>query len=260
MAKVEQLNTSVAAEIYARFSTIAADRGLSNAALLRDLVVEFIEAADAGRALFQKEGAPRLDATVSGLVHQLRELVMELDRAQADNARMLGKLTDKWNGGEEANRIAQEKLLAHFRAQDQAGLSPFYKRAEELLAAFEALEPKLLAALEPRLAQIADHLAQSIELAREPRQIRAVYLGDDRMLSLRFLSACGGLAIVIGLLLGLMAPGLRDNWSVFHAGRLIDSPAEMCRLIEAEYGAIDCTVPQQERDLGLRVIAHEDRQ
>jgi hypothetical protein len=33
----------------------------------------------------------------------------------------------------------------------------------------------------------------------------------------------------------------------------------MCRLIEAEYGATDCTVPQQERELGLRVIKHEDR-
>lgn len=260
MAKLEQLNTSVSSDIYTRFSAIAAERSLSNAALLRDLVVEFIEAVDAGRALFQKEAAPRLDATVSGLVHQLRELVMELDRAQADNARMLGKLTEKWNGGEEANRIAQEKLLAHFREQDQASLSPFYARAEQLLAAFDALEPKLLAALEPHLAKISEQLDRSIKLASKPRLVRAIYLGDDKMLALRFLSACGGLAIVFGLLVGLMAPDLLASWSVFHAARLIDNPAEMCRLIEAEYATTDCTVPQQERELGLRVIKHEDRQ
>jgi hypothetical protein len=260
MAKVEQLNTSVAAEIYARFGTIAADRGLSNAALLRDLVVEFIEAADAGRALFQKEAAPRLDATVSGLVHQLRELVMELDRAQADNARMLGKLTDKWNGGEEANRIAQEKLLAHFRAQDQAGLSPFYKRAEELLAAFEALEPKLLAALEPQLAKISAQLDKSIKLAGEPRTVRCLYLGDDRFLSQTILAGGAAISLFVGAVIGLGAPGFSDSWSVWQASRRIDSPARMCRLIALEYGTSDCVVPDDQRELGLRVIAHEDRQ
>lgn len=37
MAKLEQLNTSVSSDIYTRFSAIAAERSLSNAALLRDL-------------------------------------------------------------------------------------------------------------------------------------------------------------------------------------------------------------------------------
>jgi hypothetical protein len=259
MAKAEQLNTSVSADIYTRFSTIAASRGLSNAALLRDLAVELIEAADAGRALFQKEAAPRLDATVSGLVHQLRELVMEMDRAQADNARMLGKLTEKWNGGEEANRIAQEKLLAHFREQDQASLSPFYKRAEQLLAAFEALEPSLLAALEPHLAKISEQLDKSIELASEPRQMRCVYLGDDRILSLTVLAGGAAISLFVGAVIGLGAPGFSDSWSVWQASRRIDSPAQMCRLIAREYGTSDCVVPDDQRELGLRVIAHEDR-
>lgn len=260
MRKSEQLGTSVSADIYTRFSAIAADRGLSNAALLRGLAVELIEAADAGRALFQKEAAPRLDASVSGLVHQLRELVIELDRAQADNARLFGKLTEKWNGGEEANRLAQEKLLANFREQDQASLSPFYRKAEELLAAFAALEPNLAQSLEPHLFKISEQIDEAIRLASEPRQIRSIYLGDDRMLSLRFLSACGALAIVMGVLIGLIVPGLWDSSSVFHASRLIDSPAEMCRLIAREYGTSDCAVPDDQRDLGLRVIAHEDKQ
>lgn len=259
MRKGDQLGTSVSSDIYTRFSAIAAERSLSNAALLRDLVVEFIEAADAGRALFQKEAAPRLDATVSGLVHQLRELVMELDRAQADNARMLAKLTEKWNGGEEANRIAQEKLLAHFREQDQASLSPFYKRAEQLLAAFEALEPSLLAALEPHLAKISEQLDKSIALASEPRQMRCVYLGDDRILSLTVLAGGAAISLFVGAVIGLGAPGFSDSWSVWQASRRIDSPAQMCRLIAREYGTSDCVVPDDQRELGLRVIAHEDR-
>jgi hypothetical protein len=172
---------------------------------------------------------------------------------------MLGKLTDKWNGGEEANRIAQEKLLAHFRAQDQASLSPFYARAEQLLAAFEALEPKLFAALEPHLAKISEQLGKSIALASEPRQMRSIYLGDNRFLSLKFLSACGGLALLMGALVATILPTQFDGWSVWQSGKLIDHPAKMCRLIARKYGVTDCRVPEQERDLGLRVIAHEDR-
>ena len=258
MAKIEQLHTSVSAQIYSRFIGIAAERNLSNAALLRNLVEELIEAYDAGRAIFQKTAAPRLDTTVSGLIHQLKELVIEMDRAQADNVRMQHKLHEKWNGGEEANRLAQQRLIAEFRKQDEASLSPFLTMTEELLTAFEELEPKLFEALETRLTQIADQLAKTIELASEPREMRGLYLGDNRMLSLKFLSACGGLMISLGVLIGLVLPGLFGGWSVWQASKLIDSPAQMCRLIEKEYGRTDCVLPDSDRELGLRVIAHED--
>lgn len=257
MAKVEQLNTSVSAEIFTRFSRIAAERGLSNAALLRELAVELLEASDAGRALFQREAAPKLDATVSGLVHQLRQLVIELDRAQSENARMLGKLIEKWNGGEEANQLALQKLLRELREQDEASLSPFMAQVDELLAAFAALEPKLSGLLEPHLEKISAQLDRSIRLASEPRKITALYLSNDRALSLKFLSACAGLAIFIGALVATMLPSRFDSWSVWQAAKLIDSPAQMCRVIAREYGAADCIVPERERDLALRIIAQE---
>lgn len=259
MAKNEQLGTSVSPEIYTRFCGIAAERNLSNAALLRDLAEELVEAYDAGRAIFQKDAGPRLDTTVSGLVHQLKELVIEMDRAQADNVRMQHKLHEKWNGGEEANRLAQQRLIAEFRKQDEASLSPFLTKTEELLTAFEELEPNLFDALETRLTQISEQLAKTIELASEPREMRGLYLGDNRMLSLQFLSACGGLLLALGLMIGLVLPGLFNGWSVWQASKLIDSPSQMCRLIEREYGRNDCQLPEPERELGLRVIAHEDR-
>lgn len=254
-----QINVSVEDRVLAALDRVAQAKSLSRPELLRRVIQELIEAHDAGRAVFQKEAAPRLDTTVSFLVHELRDLVVELDRAQNENARLFGKLVADWNGGEAASQRAHESIANQIRQRNSEAYSAFYQQVERLLVGFETLEPRLIEALEPRLAQISEQLAQSIELAGQPRQIRAVYLGDDRMLSLRFLSACGGLAIIFGLLVGLMAPDLWDSWSVFHAARLIDSPVEMCRLIEAEYATTDCTVPQQERDLGLRVIAHEDR-
>lgn len=259
MAKTEQLHTSVPAQIYSRFIGIAAERNLSNAALLRDLVEELIEAYDAGRAIFQKTAAPRLDSTISGLVHQLKELVIELDRAQAENARLLGKLIGDWNGGEDANREAQRRLWKRFREQDQQSLAPFKKGVSDILAELNDLPSQVAEAINPLLAQIFDELQRSNELASEPRQMRALVLGDDRMLSLKFLGACGASLLALGVLVGLTLPGFFDGWSVFQAKRLIDSPAQMCRLIEREYGRNDCQLPEPERELGLRVIAHEDR-
>lgn len=259
MAKVEQLNTSVSADIYTRFSTIAAERSLSNAALLRDLVEELLEAADAGRALFQKEAAPRLDATVSSLVHQLRELVIELDRAQSDNARLFGKLVTDWNGGEAASQRAHESIANQIRQRNSEAYSAFYQQVEKLLAGFEALEPRLVDALEPQLTQISEQLAESIRLAGEPRKITALYLSNDRALSLKFLSACAALTIFIGALIATILPTRFDGWSVWQAAKLIDSDAQMCRLIEREYGTADCRVPERERELGLAIIARENR-
>lgn len=259
MANTDQLATTVSAQIYTRFCGIAAERNLSNAALLRDTVEELVEAYDDGRATFQKSAQPRLDTTVSGLIHQMREQVIELDRAQADNARMFAKLTEKWNGGEEANRTAFERVARNLQKRDAENFSPFYDAANELLAAFRKSHPELLASLDERLAEISDRLERSIRLASSPRQVRALYLGDDRMLSLKFLSACAGLLLSFGLLTGLLLPGFFSGWSVWQASKLIESPAQMCRLVEKEYGRSDCQLPEHERELGLRIVAHEAR-
>lgn len=259
MANTEQLATSVSPEIYTRFCAIAAERNLSNAALLRELVAEFLEAYDAGRAMFQSEAAPRLDASVSGLVHQLRELVIELDRAQAENARLFGKLIADWNGGEEAGQLALKRIMAKFREQDAESLTPFHRRADELLEAFSTMPTEVSSSLEPQLAHISQQLEASIELAKRPRQMRALYLGNDRMLSLAFLSGCAAFVLFFGVLIGQILPGQFDSWSVWQAKRLIDGPAQMCRVVNGEYGVGDCSVPANERELGLRIIAREDR-
>ena len=254
-----QVNVAITDELERNLDRVAEAKGVKRTDLLRQTIAELIEAFDAGRGLFQSEAAPKLDASVNGLVHQLRELVIELDRAQAENARLFGKLIDSWNGGEEANRIAQKKMVAQFREHDAQALSPFYEKASALLAAFEALEPAIVAALEPRLSVITEQLDKAIELASEPRQMRAIYLGDNRMLSLRFLSACGALVLTGGVLLGLFLPALSESWSLWQARKLIDHPSQVCRLIDAEYGRDDCRLPERERELGLRVVAHEDR-
>ena len=254
-----QVNVSLEDRVVAELDRIAEAKSLSRPELLRRVIQELIEAHDAGRVVFQKEAAPRLDTTVSFLVHELRELVVELDRAQNENARLFGKLVTDWNGGEAASQRAHESIANQIRQRNSEAYSAFYQQVEKLLAGFEALEPRLVEALEPHLTQISKQLAESIKLAGEPRKITALYLSNDRALSLKFLSACGGLAIFIGALSATILPTRFDGWSVWQAAKLIDSDAQMCRLIEREYGTADCRVPERERDLGLAIIARENR-
>jgi predicted transcriptional regulator len=252
-----QVNISLEDRVVAELDRIAEAKALSRPELLRRVIQELIEAHDAGRVLFQKEAAPRLDTTVSFLVHELRDLVVELDRAQNENARLFGKLVADWNGGEAASQRAHESIANQIRQRNSEAYSAFYQQVEKLLAGFEALEPRLVEVLEPHLTQISEQLAESIRLAGEPRKITALYLSNDRALSLKFLSACGALTIFIGALIATILPTRFDSWSVWQAAKLIDSDAQMCRLIEREYGTADCRVPERERDLALRIIAQE---
>lgn len=252
-----QVNVTLEDRVVAELDRIADAKALSRPELLRRVIQELIEAHDAGRVLFQKEAAPRLDTTVSFLVHELRDLVVELDRAQNENARLFGKLVTDWNGGEAASQRAHESIANQIRQRNSEAYSAFYQQVEKLLAGFEALEPRLVAVLEQHLTQISKQLAESIKLAGEPRKITALYLSNDRALSLKFLSACGALTIFIGALIATILPTRFDGWSVWQAAKLIDSDAQMCRLIEREYGTADCRVPERERDLALRIIAQE---
>ena len=254
-----QVNVSMEDRVVADLDRIAETKALSRPELLRRVIQELIEAHDAGRVLFHKEAAPRLDTTVSFLVHELRDLVVELDRAQNENARLFGKLVTDWNGGEAAGQRAHESIANQIRQRNSEAYSAFYQQVEKLLAGFEALEPRLVDVLEPHLTQISKQLAESIRLAGEPRKITALYLSNDRALSLKFLSACAALTIFIGALIATVLPTRFDSWSVWQAAKLIDSDAQMCRLIEREYGTADCRVPERERDLGLAIIARENR-
>ena len=254
-----QVNVSLEDRVVAELDRIAEAKSLSRPELLRRVIQELIEAHDAGRVVFQKEAAPRLDTTVSFLVHELRELVVELDRAQNENARLFGKLVTDWNGGEAASQRAHESIANQIRQRNSEAYSAFYQQVEKLLAGFEALEPRLAEVLEPHLTQISEQLAESIRLAGEPRKITALYLSNDRALSLKFLSACAALTIFIGALIATILPTRFDGWSVWQAAKLIGSDAQMCRLIEREYGTADCRVPERERELGLAIIAREER-
>lgn len=254
-----QVNISLEDRVVAALDRIAASKGMRRPELLKAAIGELIDAHEAGRLAFQSTAGPKLDATVSGLIHQLRELVTELDRAQSDNAKLIGRLITRWNGGEEANQMAFERLSSQRLKLNRASYRPFAAKAEELFSRIENTPASVRAELEPQLTSIAELLALNNKLAGTPRTQFVVALGRHRLATFGVLAAIGAVLVVFGGVLTLAASTAFDGLGVASAGKMIRTPPQMCRLINSAYGVDDCTVPANERDLGLRVIAHEDR-
>lgn len=255
-----QINIALDDQTVGQLDRVAAAKGLRRPELLRTTIAELIEAHDAGRLMFQSEAAPQLDASVSALVQQLQQAVIELDRSQRENQKQTGRLIEAWNGGAEANRKAQDALTDQINAYNEESYRPFVSELKMVRKSLADLPVTLAASLEPQLGKLGERIETNNALAREPRTQHNLVLGDDRTFSLKFLSATYGLAIGLGAIFALIIPGLFHSTQLAVASRLIAEPAQMCRLIEQRYGAADCAVPKSEKELGLRVIAHEARQ
>jgi hypothetical protein len=254
-----QINIALDDHIVANLDRIADGKGLRRPDLLRAAIAELIEAHDSGRLAFQASDGPRLDASISSLVHQLREALIELDRAQAENVKQFGKLIAQSNDSEEASQRALERLTRQINDINRKSYTPFLEKLKPVHEAISSLPQAVAKELEPNLARIAAQLDANRKLAEQPRTERNLILGDDRMLSLKFLGATHGMALLFGALVVLIVTSLFQFTAVGVAGRLVTNPARMCRLVERQYGVRDCVVPKFERETGMRIIAQEDK-
>jgi len=134
---------------------------------------------------------------------------------------------------------ARERAEREFREQLEGELAPF--RAE-----IAALKDELKAAQldNPRLNAMEAELKR---LVASPRTQRNLVLGDDRMLSFKFLAQLGGLLLVVGGVMALCLAALIPPWGLFVANKSLDGDPGMCRLIEYRYGRLDCQVPALNR-------------
>lgn len=254
-----QINITLDDHIVAALDRIADGKGLRRPDLLRAAIAELIEAHDSGRLAFQASDGPRLDASISSLIQQLREALIELDRAQAENAKLFGRLITQTNGGEEANRFALDKLTRQINDINRKSYEPFLQNLLPVKKAIAGVPDAIAQHLQPSLARIAEQLEANLRIAQKPNAQHSIVLGDDRMLSFKFLIATHGMALLFGGLGILLFVSLFQFTALHVADRLIDDPARMCRLIERQYGVHDCMLPKTEKAAGLRVIAAEDK-
>lgn len=231
---------------------LAATKGMSRPELLRAIAGEAIEAHDGGRLAFQVDDTPRIDGSMNALTIHLREAVLEMERTQRANQRHEKKLLDAFVGSEDVVRQAQENLTARISDINRKSYQPFLMKLAEVQAAIEGMQGRLIDAQSEKLSAIQDRLEAVHAAAKVPRTQYNLVLGDDRVLSLRFLSACALLTAFAAIMLFLIAASLAPWLGISVANRMLTDTSHICRIIDDRYGVADCRIPDEDRRPSVR--------
>lgn len=238
----------------ANLDRVAAARRMARPDLLRAIATEAIEAHDAGRLAFQRDASPRLDVSINALALRLNETIMELERSQRANQAHEKKMLGAWTGTEENVRAAEERLLVRINDINRQSYQPFLTKLDTLREPMEDAEERVLAAMKQELDGISERLDLIAEAAAEPSVEHNIVLGDDRVLSFRFLAWASLPVGLLFILLFLLLVGQVQPLAVPVADRMLADTEHVCRLVNGRYGVRDCKVPENERKLAIQVI------
>jgi hypothetical protein len=249
-----QVNISYDDLQIANLDRVAAACRMARPEFLRKIATEAIEAHDAGRLAFQRDDAPRLDVSINALIGQLREGVVELERTQRANQLHEKKLLGAWAGTEENVRAAEERLLVRINDINRRSYQPFLTKLDRLREPMEDAEERVLAAIKQELDGITERLDLIADAAAEPSVEHNIVLGDDRLLSFRFLACASLLVGLLFILLFLLLVGQVQPFAVPVANRLLADTEHVCRMVNRRYGVETCEVPADERARAVKVI------
>lgn len=242
-----QINISCDDRFVREIDRIAAARGERRPALLRKILDEAIEAHDAGRPLFQATDQPRIDGSLNAVAIQLREAVLELDRVQRANLRHEKRMIDLWNGGEEANRIAQQRLSVRLNEIAVSGYAPFVEKVKVIEASVATARADVETSVAAKLGEIDSRLEAIRLLASKPGTVHNLVFGDDRKLSTRFLLWLVVGTSLLSIILFLAVAGQFSSLAVPVAEHLLSRSSSFCRLIDRTYKVENCVEPGEDR-------------
>jgi hypothetical protein len=249
-----QVNISYDDLQIANLDRVAAARRMARPEFLRKIATEAIEAHDAGRLAFQRDDAPRLDKSINHLAVRLQEVMVEFDRTQRANQLHEKKLLGAWAGTEENVRAARDQLAAQINDINRKSYQPFLRLLRELQFDVGHAEERALAAVKQEVIGIHEHMNVVQKAASEARVQYSLVLGDDRILSFKFLAWATVLVGLLFILLFLLLVGQVQPIAVPVADRMLADTEHVCRLVNGRYGVTDCKVPEDERKLAIRVI------
>jgi hypothetical protein len=238
----------------ANLDRVAAARRMARPDFLRAIATEAIEAHDAGRLAFQRNESPRLDVSINALSIRLDKAIMELERSQRANQLHEKKLLGAWAGTEENVRAAEERLLARINDINRKSYEPFVSRLDRLREPMEDAEERVLAAIKQELDGITERLDLIADAAAEPSVEHNIVLGDDRLLSFRFLAWTAVPVGFLFILMFLLLVGQVQPFAVSVANRLLADTEHVCRMVNRRYGVETCEVPADERVRAVKVI------
>jgi hypothetical protein len=251
----QQVNVTCPDDLVAALDRVAAARRMARPELVRAIFLEAVEAHDAGRLAFRREDGPRLDASISALVVQLREALIETTRMQNENLRFAKRLQESFTGSEETVRAALEKVWAKVRELNRESFRPFVDKVGELTEHLEAAEERMQAAVGVDLSGIDEKLDKMLKVAGEARVEHNLILGDNRMVTFRFLVRFSWFVGAMFIVLFLAFAQWSQPVALHVATGLINSDERQCRLVNRNFGITDCLVPKEAREKALAVIA-----
>jgi hypothetical protein len=118
----------------------------------------------------------------------------------------------------------------------------------------EDAEERVLGAIKQELDGITERLDLIADAAAEPSVEHNIVLGDDRLLSFRFLAWASLPVGLLFILLFLLLVGQVQTLAVPVANRLLADTEHVCRLVNRRYGVETCEVPADERARAVKVI------
>jgi hypothetical protein len=219
-----------------------------------------VDAHDAGRLAFRREDGPRLDVSISGLVVQLREALTESARLQAENMRFAKRQIETFTAAETTVQAATERVAGRIRELNRASYQPFVEKLEALCEHLEAAEERTQAAVEVELSAIHARLDKVLKVAGEAKVQHNLILGDDRMLSARFLMRFSWLVGALFITLFLAFAQWSQPVALYVSKLLIYSDERQCRLVNRNFGITDCLVPKEAREKALALIAASEEE
>ena len=249
-----QVNISYDDQLIANLDRVAAARRMARPEFLRTIATEAVEAHDGGRLAFQRDEAPRLDVSINALVARLNEGITELERTQRANQLHEKKLLGAFAGTEENIRVARDQLAAQVNDVNRKSYQPFLRLLRELQVDVGNAEERALAAVKQEVIALHDHMNVVQKVASEARIQTNLVLGDDRMLSFKFLAAMSVPVGLLFILLFLLFVGQVQSLAVPVADRMLADAEHVCRLLNGRYGVTDCKVPENDRKLAIQVI------
>lgn len=255
-----QINVSADDKLIAAIDRVASARGLTRPDLLRKAMHELVEAHDADRLAFVREEGPRLDASLSALAGQLREAVTELDRAQRENQKFSKRLTEAWNGGEEAARAAQERISALIGDHLREAVEPYRLGVEDVLGRMQVLPEKVAGTLGDSLDGIDRKLAEHRKLAAQARTATYLSLSDQTHVGIGIFAAGCVAIFLIGFLFGLYLRDAPESATKDPVLAIVPTPASACRVVNYVFAAKDCRIPEAARQRAVDALRQEKSQ
>jgi hypothetical protein len=162
------INVKYGVETELKINAIAARHGMHRNDWLRKLVEEAFEADEDGRPLFQKVEGPRVDTSLNVLLSQFREVLVEWDRIRRENDRRDQHFLKVWNGGEEANRLAYDKLNNKIIDLHNSSYQPFVEKLRAVRKEMAGVSETSAKTIDARLEPLAEKLEQIRVLASQP--------------------------------------------------------------------------------------------